>query len=254
MTEPDFSRLFIALEPTELVSLMYSKSSQFYDAIYHFKKYEEECQRLMAFIELNHREARSILDVPCGTGKHLELLRARFDVEGLDINPDLLSQARARLPGVLLHEGNMIDFDLGKKYDVVCCLFSSITYVQSVENLHRTIESLARHVAPDGLLIIEPLFPPEAYVVGRVTMNTVDRPDLKICWMYVSERIDRIARLQIHYMVGTPRGIDTFVEIHDLGLFTDEDYRTGLAKVGFEAVYDKEGLMNRGLYVARRSG
>jgi len=233
---------------------MYSKSSQFYDAIYHFKNYEDASRKLVSHIKQHLATAKTLLDVACGTGRHLEFLRRFLNVEGLDINPDLLSQARARLPGVPLHEGNMIDFDLGKKFDVVCCLFSSITYVQSVENLHRTIATLARHVAPGGLLIIEPLFSPEAYIVGRVTMNTVDRPDLKICWMYVSERIDRIARLRINYLVGTPHGIDTFVEIHDLGLFTDQDYRAGFAKVGFDAIYDKEGLMNRGLYVAKQTG
>ena len=35
--------------------------------------------------------ASSLLDVGCGTGRHLELLRERYEVEGLDVSPAMLS-------------------------------------------------------------------------------------------------------------------------------------------------------------------
>ena len=53
----------------------------------------------------------------CGTGRHLEYLRDRYDVEGLDISLELLTIARQRLPGIRLHHGDMTAFDLGKTFD-----------------------------------------------------------------------------------------------------------------------------------------
>ena len=230
---------------------MYQKSTAYYDALYHFKDYGESAKKLRNFIETFHPQTRSLLDVACGTGKYLEALCPYYSVEGLDINPQMLQQARARCPDIPLHLANMIEFDLGKRFDVVACLFSSIGYVKTVKNFHASIDTLARHVAPGGLLIIEPFFTPEAYWVDRITMNAVDQPDLKIVWMYVSEREDRVARLNIHHMVGTPAGVEEFTERHEIGLFSEEDYAVSFARAGLALHHDETGLFNRGLYIGK---
>ncbi len=63
---------------------MFTKTAEFYDAIYTFKDYETEAQKLRALIK-QHKQSQgnSLLDVTCGTGKHLALLREHCDVEGL---------------------------------------------------------------------------------------------------------------------------------------------------------------------------
>lgn len=228
---------------------MFTKSARFYDAIYHFKDYETAVRRLCGFIDLYHPGARTLLDVACGTGRHLELLKDRYVVEGLELNEELLETARRRCPDVPLHAGNMVDFDLKRRFDIVTCLFSSIAYVKSVDNFFRTIATLSRHLSPGGLLVIEPYFTPEQYWVGRLTMNVVDQPELKIIWMYVSELRDCLSVLDIHYMVGTPSGVDEFRELHELGLFRHQDYLDGLARAGLSPHHDPQGLFQRGLYL-----
>src|SRR6266496_422653 len=108
---------------------MYDKFTRYYDAAHHFKSYETECARLVSFIRNHLGNAMSLLDVACGTGKHLECLRHSFTVEGADINPNFLTLARQRLPGIPLHEADMMTLNLGKTFDVVTCLFASITCV-----------------------------------------------------------------------------------------------------------------------------
>src|SRR4030095_7263880 len=113
---------------------MFTKSAQFYDALYHFKDYAAAAEQLHALIQETCPGASTLLDVACGTGKHLEYLRAYYRVEGLDLNAQLLEVARKRCPGVLFHQGNMVDFNLDRSFDVVTCLFSSIGYVKTVDN------------------------------------------------------------------------------------------------------------------------
>ena len=50
---------------------MFTNSARFYDAVYSFKDYEAESQRLQALIEERSPGAATLLDVACGTGKHL---------------------------------------------------------------------------------------------------------------------------------------------------------------------------------------
>src|SRR4051794_29635726 len=114
---------------------MFSKSAPFYDAIYHFIDYEAAVAQLHELVQQRASGASSLLDVGCGTGRHLQHFRDRYDVEGLDIDPQLLVTARERCPGVPFHEASMVDFELSRRFDVVTCLFSAIGYVQTVENM-----------------------------------------------------------------------------------------------------------------------
>jgi ubiquinone/menaquinone biosynthesis C-methylase UbiE len=227
---------------------MFTKSANYYDAIYHFKDYTAASQLLHECIVEHAPNAKTLLDVACGTAKHLEALQKFYHVEGLDINSELLKTARQRCPEVTFHEGNMITFRLDRKYDVVACLFSSIAYVKVVENLYKTVATMAYHLSPGGLLFIEPWFSPETYWVRNITANHVNQPELKITWMYTSERQGHLAILDINYLVGTPDGVDYFKERHELGLFTHEEYLEAFRDAGLEVVYDSKGLFGRGMY------
>jgi SAM-dependent methyltransferase len=228
---------------------MFTKSAQFYDALYHFKDYAAAARQLHALIEQSCPGATTLLDVACGTGQHLQHLRSHYRVEGLDLNAKLLEIARQRCPGILFHEENMVDFNLGRSFDVVTCLFSSIGYVKTIDNFENAISSMSRHLRPGGVLFVEPWFSPKNYCTGRLTVNFVDQPELKIAWMYLSELRGRISVSDIHYLVGTPHGVDHFTERHEMGLFAHGEYLEAFQKCELEVRHDPTGLFGRGMYI-----
>ncbi|MFV9507699.1 MAG: hypothetical protein AB4911_24370, partial [Oscillochloridaceae bacterium umkhey_bin13] len=103
-------------------------------------------------------------------------------------------------------------------------------------------------------LIVEPWFSPESYWVGRVTANFVDQPDLKIAWMYISEREGLLTVLNIHHLVATPDGVEHFTERHEMGLFTHEEYLEAFVEAGLEVSYDSQGFFGRGMYLGIAPG
>lgn len=187
---------------------MFLRSQRFYDAIYAWKDYQGDAVKLHALIEERNPGARTLLDVACGTGKHLEHLKERYEVEGVDVDPEMVRMARERLPRLPIHEGDMMEFDLGKKFDVVTCLFSSIGYVGTVEKLDRAVATMSRHIAPGGVLIVEPWVTPETFEPGRPSAKFVDEPDLKIARMDVPRVEGRLSVIDFRYLVGTPEGIE----------------------------------------------
>jgi ubiquinone/menaquinone biosynthesis C-methylase UbiE len=232
---------------------MFARSAAFYDALYAWKDYAGEVRRLHALISQHKRSAgRALLDVACGTGNHISFLREHYTVEGLDLDPTLLATARQKYPDIVLHHADMIDFDLGRRFDVVVCLFSSIGYVKTLPALRQALQTMTRHLDAGGLLIIEPWLTPEVYQVGSLHALFVDRPALKIARMNVSAVEDGASVFDFHYLVGTPGGIEHFTERHKLCLFTHDEYLEAMRGCGLEVLYDREGLMGRGLYIGIR--
>ena len=50
-------------------------------------------------------------------------------------------------------------------------------------------------------------------------------------------------------MIGTPAGIEQFTELHELGLFTLDEYERAFTDLGLTVELDPVGLRKRGLYI-----
>ena len=232
---------------------MFSRSARLYDAVYAtFKDYAGEAERVRELVEDRRPDARTLLDVACGTGAHLEHLARYYRVEGVDLDPDMLAVARERLPGTPLHEADMVDFELGRRFDVVLCLFSSIAYVRTAERLHRAVAAMTRHLEPGGLLVVEPWVLPGKWDPNRLHAVFVDEPDLKVARMSVPPALAREQVLEFHYLVGTREGVEHFTERHELGMFVHDEYLEAFRAAGLEPEHDAGGLMGRGLYLGTR--
>ena len=73
---------------------MFSRSARIYDAVYAWKDYAGEAERVHELVQARKPGAATLLDVACGTGTHLAELRRRYRCEGLDLDADLLAVAR----------------------------------------------------------------------------------------------------------------------------------------------------------------
>jgi len=234
---------------------MFSRSARYYDDIYAFKNYARETAKIANILAAHFgRPAISLLDVACGTGRHLEYFRPWTHVEGIDINEDLLALARRRLPDTPLHVGDMRSFDLGRQFECVTCLFSAIAAMPDVASLNRAIATMAAHVAPGGLLIIEPWWPPDNWLVdGKPRAQWVDKDGLKIARMSMSGRDGDTSTIAFHYLVASRDGFETFREDHRYSLFSKDDQTSAFRAAGLEVEHDPDGLTGRGLYIGRKA-
>lgn len=234
---------------------MFSKSAQYYDDIYGSvdKDYPAEADKIHQFIQKHkHTKGKTLLDVACGTGVHAGLLSKYYQVEGLDLDANMLKAARKKYPNIHFHQGSMISFDVEHQFDAVTCLFSSIGYVKTKTNLRKAIKTMGRHLLPGGVLLVEPWFTPEQWNRGHVHTVQVEKPGLKIVRMSYSGQRGKVSVLEFQYLIGTSRGIEHQAEIHELGLFLHEEYMDAFQSAGLEVIHDKKGLDGRGLYIGRK--
>ncbi|MFC1851695.1 methyltransferase domain-containing protein [candidate division CSSED10-310 bacterium] len=229
---------------------MFSETARYYDKLYAAKDYQAEVEKLTAIIcRFLGPEKNRLLDIGCGTGQHIRYLRQHFQVEGLDVSADMVRIARQGQPDILFHQADMIDFKLGKKYDIITSLFSSIGYVKTLPRLYQALACMEHHLAPGGVLIIEPWFTPASWIPGTVHGMYIDEPDLKISRINTSGQEGQLSFFDLHYLIGTPTKTEHFVERHELGLFETETVQAALEQVGLRVSYDPEGLTGRGLFI-----
>jgi SAM-dependent methyltransferase len=224
-----------------------------YDLLYSFKDYEAESRDLVSLIRAGNPTAASLLDVACGTGKHLELLRSAFpDLAGVDLDPRLLTIARERLPDVALTQADMRTFDLGRTFDAVTCLFSSVGYLRNDEELALAIARMAAHVAPGGVLVVDGWVRPEAWWPGTNVHALAETAD-----GVAAARVARTWRdgdrtvLDMRYLIASADdGFEQEEEIHELTLFSDQAYRAAFAAASLTADVVPSPMEDRDRYVA----
>lgn len=236
------------------MSAPYQRSAALYDAMYGDKAFVAEAAAIRSIVERERPGARTLLDVGCGTGGHLVPAREWISVEGLDASASMLEVAREKLPGVPLHHGDMRSFSLGRRFDVVTSLFSAVGYVRSTEELRAAVAAMAGHLEPEGLLAIEPWFTPAQWRPGTKVHGglLVDRDDLKVARLVVSETRGRFAVTPMHHLVATLGGVEHFVETHELFLAEPEEMHGAFVAAGLVDVHFLPEVLVRGLWLGRR--
>ena len=233
---------------------MYSESAELYDLIYaSFKNYEAETDRVFELLSRTCPGLHTVLDVACGTGEHARLLAERhgLSVDGIDLDPTFIEIARHKHPSGRFVVADMCDFDLGRRYDAVLCLFSSIGYLRTIDRVTRAIGRFRAHLEPEGIIVVEPWFPPGVMTYGYTSTDVGEGDGLRVVRRARTEIDGNLSRLLFEYDITQNGHTRHASEVHELGLFTLDEMRGAFEANGLVVEYDPKGLIGRGLYVAR---
>ncbi len=235
--------------------LVFEHTAHVYELIYEFsgKDYRAESEVIEHLIRSRAPSASTLLDVACGTGGHLVHLRQLFDVAGLDLDASMLDHARRRLPGVGLVKADMRSFDLGREFDAVVCLFSSIGYLPDRMALLDAIGCMSRHLADGGVLIVDGWVRPSDWKdPGAVHVVSGKRDGLAVARVGRSERRGSKTILELHHLVGSDSSVDHLVDRHELTLFTEQEYRDAFVAAGLEVKTVESPMADRDRYVGTK--
>ena len=203
-------------------------------------------------IKARNPRASSLLDVACGTGAHLANLVDSYDATGVDLDPGMLAEAARRLPpDVLLVEADMRTFSLGKRFDAIICLFSSIGYMASTGDLRTAVRNMAEHLDAGGVLILDGWVRPDAWrPAGSVHIDVAKGDGLSVVRVARSEPNDRTTHLEMHHLVASPEKVEHLVDHHDLTLLEPVDYEGALTAAGLAFEVVPGPIPDRDRYIA----
>ncbi|WP_194774586.1 class I SAM-dependent methyltransferase [Pararhodonellum marinum] len=221
--------------------------------MYSFKDYEKESAEILRIIKAIRPDCKTILDIGCGTSEHHRYLNKHFSIDGIDLNSKFIETSKKKNPAGHYRVENMVQFDLEKQYDVIICLFSSIGYLQTMNEIIAALKCFNKHLNTDGLVMVEPWLNKDTWQNGKVHMITIDNEDIKICRMNTSYTSGDLSILNFHYLVGTKdQGVQHFQEEHKLRLTSKEEMLKAFQLADFDVTFDEKGLFGRGMYHGKK--
>jgi SAM-dependent methyltransferase len=131
----------------------YERFAAFYDVV--MDDPGPRAARVNAAIDRYRPDATSVLELGCGTGSILARLETGATLTGLDRSPEMLAIAATKVPGAELLEGDMADFDLGRRFDVVVCVFDSLNHLLDVDAWTSLFDGVHRHLDDGGLFVFD---------------------------------------------------------------------------------------------------
>ncbi len=229
----------------------YSRLAKYYDQMYSFIDYQGNATKLHKIIQQYRKSSgSSLLDIACGTGTHIKHLMGKYQATGLDLSKEMLGIAQEKCKDIEFIQGNMVTMDLGRSFDVITCLFGSIGYLTTHDDLVKAINTFSKHLVQGGVVIIEPIFTLETARDGSMGIICLDLPEIKIARTNVSRKEDDLVYLDFHFLISTKEnGTEHFVDPSPMGVFSRDTYLQLMQESGLSTSFIEPGLAKEGLFI-----
>ena len=148
------------------MSKVFESYAEYYDLLYDEKPYDKETDYIEGLIRKYRPKAKTIMELGCGTGVHaVHLAKRGFSVHGIDLSEEMLKRAESRRHQLAEKVSAKLNFKKGDirsfrahgdiKFDVVLSLFHVLSYQVTNEDLKRTFDTAAAHLASEGMFIFD---------------------------------------------------------------------------------------------------
>ena len=167
----------------------YAAMAPIYDRINESVPYDRWADFIeAAFARFCAQKPSLVLDLAAGSGSMtIELARRGYDLIAVDRSGEMLSLAaervrNAKLPGILLLEQDMTDFELYGTVDAAVCCLDSINHLTARGALGRCLSLLHNYLNPDGLFLFDVNTPWKFANVYGQNDFILDAGDSVCCW------------------------------------------------------------------------
>lgn len=218
-----------------------------YDLLYRDKDYAGEADYIDRLIKRFQPDAKSIVELGSGTGKHARLLAAKgYTVHGIERSEEMLAQAkketadhrpqtidlkkdhdeatsstvyglRSKVSPPSFSQGDVRTVRLGETFDAAISLFHVASYQTSNQDLADYFETARIHLEPGGLFIFDLWYGP-AVLTDRPVVRVKRVEDEKVSLTRIAEpewkANENVVMVNYHLFV-REKASDQVKEIHE---------------------------------------
>jgi len=157
--------------------------SKYYDLLYKDKNYQEEYDYIKKIISKHGSTVKNILDIGCGTGKHLKYFKDDgYNIAGVDLSENMINEAKKHLnqkDDLICSKASEFKFD--KKFDIIISLFHVMSYQTSNDEIEKVFYNVAEHLNNGGLFIFDFWYGPGVLTdPPTVRQKTLENDEIKV--------------------------------------------------------------------------
>ena len=238
---------------------IYSDLAPWFHLLTHPSDYGEEAMFITQVVETTvEGSAVTLLELGSGGGNNASHLKRRFACTLTDLSPDMLALSRGLNPECEHIEGDMRTLRLDRMFDAVL-VHDAVMYMTSEEDLRATIETVAAHLRPGGIALLEPdttrdMFRPRTRHGGH---DGDDGRSLRYLeWESDSDPADSMYEVDFVLALREPdQPLRIVHDRHVCGLFPEETWRRLIDDAGLELVHpdvEDPDAGEHAVFVARR--
>ena len=142
-----------------MTSAFSNRYSAAYDLLNEGKPYRDEVvfiQYIFTHIAGDSQELTSILDLGCGSGKHLAEFNSTAKKVGVDRSQSMLAEAiNRKIPNSDFIVNDVRTVNVEKQFDMVYSLFHVLSYQITESDLILFFNSIARHLKKNGVAVVD---------------------------------------------------------------------------------------------------
>ncbi|MHA4844009.1 class I SAM-dependent DNA methyltransferase [Flavitalea antarctica] len=231
----------------ERTSTNFQAYGKYYDLLYKDKNYNAEAEYVFDLIKKYDPEAKHILELGSGTGKHARLLAEQgFKIHGIERSSEMVEIAQKLPSENISYEINDISsFSLADQFDVAISLFHVISYLTDNADLLAAFANVERHLKPGGVFIFDVWYSPAVYHqkpetrVKRLSDDTVNI--VRIAEPVIHHRVNII---DVNYEIIIENKADSniriFNEKHPMRHFSEPEIALLASAVGLQVISAEE--------------
>lgn len=134
----------------------YKQFGYFYDEVMAGLDYQAWADFVTPYL----KKGDKILDLACGTGTLLTILKFKgYECVGLDLSDSIIEIANEKKKvnriDIPFYVGDMRDFKLGEKFNVITCFFDSVNFLKTKRDIDSMLNSVSHHLTDGGYFICD---------------------------------------------------------------------------------------------------
>jgi len=205
-----------------------------------------------------HSDPKTVLDIACGTGiPTIMLARRGYRMTGVDRSPEMLSVLEAKrgnLP-ITTIRADMREFEVPEPLAAAICLYDSMNYLLTEDDLVRCFRCVRAAVLTGGLFVFDmnTVFGLAEHWGTRTTAR--DAGDIHSIWQNSFDQETRVSTLHLTFWEQSETGKagERFEEIHQERAYYPEEVKRCLGAAGFAEVrfFQHGSFIEPGPYTTR---
>lgn len=113
-------------------------------------------EQLLIWLEKNHVQVKTSLDLACGTGVLCEILHENgIKSCGMDFSEGMIAIAKQRNPEIFYEVADMITYRPQKQFDLVTCTGDALNHIMDLKDIEQIFKNVFEYLKEGGYFIFD---------------------------------------------------------------------------------------------------